>query len=124
MKKILVVDNEKVLRNILKDKLTEEKYTILEAESGAECLKILENESVDLVLLDIIMPVMSGVEVVKEITKSETITKKPPIIVLSNKSDLDTVADIMSNKMCNYLIKSDNSLESIVNTVKETLAKA
>ena len=85
MKKVLIVDDEKALRSVIKDKLSKEEYTILEATNGQECMKILEAEPVDLVLLDIMMPGMSGIEVARQIKKSDTLKKKPQIIVLTNK---------------------------------------
>ena len=121
MKKVLIVDDEKSLRNVIKDKLSQKEYALLEAGSGQECLEILEAEPIDLVLLDIMMPGMSGVEVVEEIDKSTKLKKKPQIIVLTNKGDMETIADVVATHQCKYLIKSDSTLEEIIDTVKDTL---
>ena len=121
MKKVLLVDDERSLRNVIKDKLSQKEYTLLEAGNGQECLEKLEAEPVDLVLLDIMMPGMSGIEVVEEINKSDKLKKKPQVIVLTNKGDMETIADVVATHQCKYLIKSDSTLEEIIDTVKDTL---
>ena len=121
MKKVLIVDDEKSLRNVLKDKLSQEDYTLLEAADGIECMKILETEPIDLVLLDIMMPNMNGIEVAKQIHESDAMKKMPQVIVLTNKGDMETIADVVSTHKCKYLVKSDSTLEEIIDTVKATL---
>ena len=124
MKKVLIVDDEKALRSALKDKLSQDEYDLLEASSGKECMKILETESVDLVILDIMMPGMSGDEVAKQIYESDKLKSKPAVIILTNKSDMELMADIVASAHSfKYLIKSDSTLDKIAGTVKETIGQ-
>ena len=121
MKKILIVDDERALRKVLVDKLDQENYKIFEAKNGAECLDIVKEEKIDLILLDVMMPVMDGVETVKQIRESKEIENVPMILILTNKGDMETVSEMMSLEAFNYILKSDHSLESIVKAVQDQL---
>lgn len=77
--KILVVDDEKLIRNVIREYLENEKYEVFEAENGFDALRVLETNRVDLIILDIMMPRMDGFETLKEIRK----TKDTPVIMLS-----------------------------------------
>ena len=57
--KILVVDDEKLIRNVIREYLENEKYEVLEAENGFDALRVLETNKVDLIILDIMMPNMN-----------------------------------------------------------------
>ena len=81
--KVLVVDDEQDIRELLKFYLNKEGYEVLEAGDGEEALNIFENEYVDLGIIDVMMPKMDGWEVVREITKFSQV----PIIMLTAKSD-------------------------------------
>lgn len=81
--KILVVDDEKLIRNVIKEYLLNEKYEVLEAENGFDALRVLSENKVDLIILDIMMPKMDGYECLKEIRKSLTI----PVIMLSARKE-------------------------------------
>ena len=77
--KILVVDDERLIRNVIREYLENEKYEVFEAENGFDALRVLETNRVDLIILDIMMPRMDGFETLKEIRK----TKDTPVIMLS-----------------------------------------
>lgn len=77
--KILVVDDERLIRNVIREYLENEKYEVVEAENGFDALRVLETNRVDLIILDIMMPRMDGFETLKEIRK----TKDTPVIMLS-----------------------------------------
>ena len=82
--KILVVDDESRMRKLVKDFLTRHDYTVIEAENGSEALDIFfEDNSIALVILDVMMPVMDGWDVGREIRQYS----KVPIIMLTAKSD-------------------------------------
>ena len=77
--KILVVVDERLIRNVIREYLENEKYEVFEAENGFDALRVLETNRVDLIILDIMMPRMDGFETLKEIRK----TKDTPVIMLS-----------------------------------------
>ena len=88
MKKILIVDDEKPISDIIKFNLNREGYVVSTAFDGVEALSVFEEEKPDLVILDLMLPELDGLEVAKEIRK----TSHVPIIMLSAKdSEFDKV---------------------------------
>ena len=87
-KTILIIDDTIINLNILEKLLVD--YDIIEATNGVDALAILEKESVDLILLDIIMPDMDGYEVCEKLRNNEK-TKNIPIIFITAKSDEDSI---------------------------------
>lgn len=88
MKKILIVDDEKPISDIIKFNLTKEGYEVVTAYDGREALEVFTSEQPDLLVLDLMLPELDGLEVAKEIRK----TSHVPIIMLSAKdSELDKI---------------------------------
>lgn len=82
-KAVLVVDDEKEIRKIIKTYLMQDEMAVLEAADGSEALRIFENEQVDLIILDVMMPKMDGWQTCKEIRKKS----KVPIIMLTARGE-------------------------------------
>ncbi|MGL5258009.1 MAG: response regulator transcription factor [Proteocatella sp.] len=82
-KAVLVVDDEKEIRKIIKTYLMQSKMAVLEAADGSEALRVFENEQVDLIILDVMMPKMDGWQTCKEIRKKS----KVPIIMLTARGE-------------------------------------
>lgn len=80
---ILVVDDEELIRNVIREYLENEKYEVLEAVDGEEALKMVSTHKIDLIILDIMMPKKDGYTTLKEIKKEKNI----PIIMLSARSE-------------------------------------
>lgn len=76
---VLVVDDEMLIRSVIKEYLLNEKYNVFEAEDGLEALRIYKEEKIDLVILDIMMPKMDGFSALREMKK----IKDTPVIMLS-----------------------------------------
>ena len=76
---ILVVDDEELIRNVIKEYLLNEKWNVFEAENGEVALRVYEEEKIDLVILDIMMPKMDGFTALREMKK----IKDTPVIMLS-----------------------------------------
>ena len=105
--KILVVDDEKEIRNLIEIYLKNEGYTVIKASNGEEALKVLEKEEIQLMILDIMIPKMDGMEVCRRVREHLNI----PILMLSAKSeDMDKIAGIMTGAD-DYLTKTFNPLE-------------
>jgi two-component system response regulator ResD len=85
METILIVDDEERIRNLVALYLRKEQYNILQAENGSEAISIFKNNKVDLIILDVMMPIMDGWDVCKEIRKTSDI----PVIMLTAKSEED-----------------------------------
>lgn len=123
MKKILVVEDEVSLRNALRDKLTHAGFTTLEAANGSEGLEIALREHPDLVLLDVIMPVMDGMTMLKKLRTENDWGKSVPVIILTNlSSDSDQIiSDVTIFEPSYYLVKSDWKLEDLIIKINDLL---
>ena len=105
--KILVADDEKEIRDLLEIYLLNEGYKVVKAKDGQEALDIIENEDVDLLVLDIMMPKVNGIEVCKKVRQN----KNMPILMLSAKSeDMDKIQGLMTGAD-DYMTKPFNILE-------------
>jgi DNA-binding response OmpR family regulator len=119
MNNILVVDDEKEIRNLLEINLSNEGYNVFKASCGKEAFDILDKEEIHLIVLDIMMPVIDGLEVCRRVREKNNI----PILMLSAKSeDMDKIQGIMTGAD-DYVCKPFNQLELIVR-VKALLRRA
>ncbi len=97
-KNILVVEDDIDIHNIIKEILQKENYKIFDAYSGTEALMILEKENINLILLDLMLPGLSG----EEIIKSE---KSIPIIVISAKTAIEDKVNVLLEGANDYITK-------------------
>ncbi|MBS3102470.1 response regulator [Candidatus Woesearchaeota archaeon] len=86
-KKILIAEDEEHIRRLVKAILGQEKYDIIEAKDGREALEKVSEEMPDLIILDLMMPKVDGIEVCRQL-KSNALTKKIPIIMLTAKTEM------------------------------------
>jgi len=117
---ILVAEDDDFLSRVLIDKLEKEGFATVHAIDGEDALQKITQESIDLAILDLIMPKKNGFDVIDELKKNEA-TATIPVIVLSNlgqKADLDRA---MEKGIAHYFIKSDISLASVVEKVRACL---
>ncbi len=116
MKKIIIVEDEEILRNLLQKKLTEEGYSVEVAENGEEGLvKIRENRP-DLILLDIIMPKMGGFEMLEEMQKDEGIAGIP-VIVVSNSGQPVEIDRAQKLGAKDWLVKTEFDPQEVIDKV-------
>ncbi len=118
MAKILIVDDEDSIRFLYRQELEDEGYEVVEAASGEEALKVLEeNPDIDLVVLDIKMKAMSGLEALQHIVKDK---KNLPVILCTAYSSYQD--DFSSWLADSYIIKSPD-LTELKNEIKRLLKK-
>ncbi len=117
---ILVVDDEKDLRDALTTSLTAAGFSVVTAENGEEGLAKAKSESPDLILLDIIMPKVNGHQMLRNLRK-ESWGKKVPVLLLTNADDAENITKSMEFDGNDYIIKSQISLEEVVKKVKQYL---
>lgn len=122
MKKILIVEDEMALLNLLEDKFKSEGFEVMTASDGKEGLRVAEQNLPDLILLDIIMPVLDGMSVLKELKKSDW-GNKIPVIMLTNLSDDQKIEECAEEEVFDYLIKADWQLDDVVKRVREKLGE-
>jgi DNA-binding response OmpR family regulator len=119
-KKILIAEDEPAMLTALTDKFKQEKCVVIQAGDGEVALSKASTEQPDVVLLDILMPKMNGMEVLSGIRKSSDWGKKVPIVVLTNLPANETImGDITANEPSYYLIKSDWKLSDVVEKVRD-----
>lgn len=121
---ILIVEDEQDLREALADKLTREAFTVLEAKNGKEGLDKALGEHPDLILLDIVMPEMDGMTVLRKL-REDTWGKTVPVILLTNLSATEEsiIEEMVKYAPSHYLVKSDWKIKDVVEKIKETLEK-
>ncbi|MGP4068849.1 response regulator [Halobacillus sp. B29] len=117
-KRILVADDEEVLRMLITDTLEDEGYIITVAEDGREALEILQHDTLDLVILDYMMPGLTGIEVAEKI--SEGCKNRPPIVMLTAKTQESDV-EISKNAGIQYFMGKPFSPIELIQLVEEIL---
>lgn len=120
-KKILIVEDDKPFLWILRQSFSSEGFEIAIAENGEEGLKMAEEEKPDLILLDILMPIMDGIETAKRIRAKGI---NVPVIFLTNMSDVEHISKAEETIPSDYIIKSDLSVDKIIALVKSKLGIA
>lgn len=121
-KKILLIEDEKLLSELLRKKLEKEEYEVETAANGEEGLEILKklDPKPDLILLDIIMPKMGGFEVMEEIRKDEKL-REIPVIIISNSGqpvELDRAKKLGAK---DWLIKTEFDPNEVIEKVKKQI---
>jgi len=120
VKKVLIVEDEPSVSRILIDELVREGFWVFEARNGEEGLGIALIEHPDLILLDILMPKKDGLRMLNELRK-DSWGKNVPVIILSNLSDPPRVSEALKNGVCDFLVKSECRLESVLDKIKSKL---
>jgi DNA-binding response OmpR family regulator len=117
---ILLVEDDVFVSDIYQTKLGSEGFLVQVAENGLEAMKFMEKGKPDLVLLDIVMPYMDGMEVLKRL-KENTDWKNIPVILLTNLSEKEKIEEGLGMGATDYLIKSHFTPTEVVEKVKSVL---
>ena len=120
-KKILIIEDEEIIIDLLQKKLTKEGYEISVTRNGEEGLKVMKELKPDLILLDIIMPKMGGFEVMEEMNKDKEL-KKIPVIIISNSGqpvELDRAQKLGAK---DWLVKTEFDPKEVIEKVKKQVA--
>jgi len=116
---ILVIDDERSIRNTLREILEYEKFKVYDAENGIEGLEILKEKSFDVILLDIKMPQMDGIEVLENILKKYD----TPVIMISGHGNIDTAVEAIKKGAFDYIAKPLD-LNRLLITIRNALDKS
>ncbi|OGZ27326.1 MAG: hypothetical protein A2365_00115 [Candidatus Nealsonbacteria bacterium RIFOXYB1_FULL_40_15] len=120
MKKILVVEDDKFLRELISQKILKEGYDIAEAVDGEKGIEAVKKEKPDLVLLDLILPGIDGFEVLARI-KADPEISNVPVIILSNLGQKDDIEKGLKMGASDYLIKAHFTPGEIIEKVRSVL---
>lgn len=119
MPKILIIDDEKIIRATLKEILEYEHYEIFEAQDGEEGIRMIEEEEFDLVLCDVKMPKMDGIEVLDRVN---TMDKAPQFIMISAHGSIETAVEATKKGAFDFIPKPPD-LNRLLLTVRNALEK-
>ena len=121
-KKILLIEDEKIMVDLLRKKLTKEGYDVSVAWDGEEGLAKMRESKPDLILLDIIMPKIGGFEVMEEVIKDKEL-KKIPIIIISNSGQPVELERAKKLGVKDWLIKTEFDPQEVLDKVIKQIGK-
>jgi DNA-binding response OmpR family regulator len=121
MRKILIIEDDIFLQNLESNKLKKDNYEIITGSTGDEALEKINEENIDLILLDLILPGIDGYDVLKKIKESEK-TKKIPVIVFSNLSEEKDIKKAKEMGAIDFMVKSNFSLNELAERINKILA--
>ena len=119
MAKILIIDDERSIRNTLRDILENEGYKVDDAENGMEGLKLVNSKKYDVILLDIKMPGMDGLEVLEHAMK----VTDTPVVMISGHGTIDTAVEAIKKGAYDYIAKPLD-LNRLLITIRNALDKS
>jgi CheY-like chemotaxis protein len=119
-KSVLIVEDELSMQRALKKKLEHAGYTVDTAIDGEEALAAIKKSKPNLVLLDLIMPKMDGISVLRQL-KSDDELRSTPVVILTNLSSGDKVAEAMQLGTFDFLVKANYSLDDVLKKVSDRL---
>lgn len=120
MKKIAIIEDEQAIRQMYAFKLKHSGFEVCEAEDGILGLELIEKEKPDVVLLDLLMPRMGGVDMLRELRSTEW-GEKVPVLVLTNISKDEAPRTLWHLNISDFVIKANSTPQKIVEHVQHVL---
>ena len=122
MPKIVCAEDDKMISTSLVEGFTGAGFEVTPAYDGEEALAKIKEVKPEVILLDIMMPKLDGIGVVWEL-KANAEVAKIPVVMLTNLSDPTTVSKILEAGVTDYLLKSEQSIDEIIEKVKEVMGR-
>lgn len=122
MAKILIVDDDMTLRELYEERIKREGHVIVSASDGEEAIRKTEEEKPDLILLDIMMPKINGIDVMKMLREKEGTSNIPIILFTALVQEIGKVKDMMKPYDA-YLVKSEVMPKDVIDKIGECLKK-
>ncbi len=119
-KKILIIEDDTFLQGLAANKLQAEGFEVNTASNGNEALTNLSQETYDAIILDLMLPDISGFEILKQIRSRET-NSKLPVLIFSNLSDDKDIKQGLDLGATDFLVKANFTLEELVEKVKNAI---
>ncbi|MDB5188259.1 MAG: response regulator with CheY-like protein receiver domain and winged-helix DNA-binding-like protein [Candidatus Kaiserbacteria bacterium] len=124
-KKILCVEDDETIRTTLSEGLRAHGHTVIEAKNGEEGWKTALTEHPDLIVLDMVMPILNGMDCLRHIRQDAAWGKNAHVVFFTNNDAIEEVSDAMTLNVTKYIIKSSRSLEDIIADIEfELVPKA
>jgi CheY-like chemotaxis protein len=118
--KILLIEDSKVVQQMYRNKLTFENFNVLTADNGMEAIKILSKEKPDIILLDLMMPVMDGYKVL-QVIKTDPKLSDIPVLVFSAKGQPEEVEKALNLGAAGYIVKATTKPNDVVEQIRKVL---
>lgn len=122
-KSILIAEDQAPLVRVLSDKLNSEGFSVLSAYDGEESLSLAFKKHPDLIILDLLLPKISGLEMLKKLREDDW-GKTAKVIILTNLSDVQALSDVIENEVFDYFVKTNIRLDDLVKKIKAKLGIA
>lgn len=122
MRKILIAEDDFFIRDIYSEVFTLSGYEVHVAVDGADALEKLKNQTFDMVLLDIMMPKMTGIDVLRNLRTLPVPTKDTPVFIITNLGQQNIIEEAFKIGMDGYIIKSQVTPQQIVNEINTYFA--
>lgn len=120
--KILIVEDDDLLQSALMSRFQTEGYNVLAANNGEEGLSLFLSENPNVVISDVVMPKLDGIQMLAQI-KQKRPDDMTPVVMLTNSDDMNKIASALKNHAVMYLLKSDLKLDDLVKIIKEKLGQ-
>ena len=120
--KILVVEDEEILLTALREELESGGYQVEGATDGIDGLEKTKAFKPDLILLDLLMPKMDGMEMLQKL-KADSEIRDVPVVILTNLSDYEKISEALSLGAMDYLVKANYKLEDLLEKVSTVMAR-
>ncbi len=121
--KILIVEDDITMREIVVHKLSTNGFTVVEADDGKSAIETWKKEKPDLVLLDLMLPEMDGFQILEAVRKSGDDVSKTAVIVLSNLFSKEDIKKAKDLGIDDFMVKAYYTTEEILTRVKDALKK-
>jgi CheY-like chemotaxis protein len=122
MRKILIAEDDFFIRDIYSEVFTLSGYEVHVAVDGADALEKLKNQQYDMVLLDIMMPKMTGIDVLRNLRTFPVPAKETPVFIITNLGQQNIIEEAFKIGMDGYIIKSQVTPQQIVNEINTYFA--
>ena len=120
--KILIVEDEKILREVLRDEFVHHQFNVETARDGEEALMKAKTMEIDFILLDLMLPKKNGFEVL-EALQADPATESIPVIILSNLGQDEDIKRALKLGAIDYFVKAQHPIKEVVEKVKEILLR-
>ncbi|MFA6098909.1 MAG: response regulator [Patescibacteria group bacterium] len=122
--KVIIIEDEQILVDVLKKKLDKENYEVFSAVDGEKGLDVIEKVKPDLILLDIVMPKMNGYEVLGVLQEKYGRDKMPPVIIISNSGQPVEIDKAINLGARDYIIKAQFTPEEVISKVNKLMGQS
>ncbi len=120
MTKVLIIEDDEPILKLYETKLSKEGFDVSVARDGKEGIERAKNMKPEIIMLDLMMPIMNGFEAIK-ILKKDKDTKDIPVVFLSNYGEVSNITEGMNLGAEDYFIKAEHDPSDIIEIVKDVL---